>query len=76
MKLYIRNFIVGAVLSLGTILPMSAQQLRKVTAQQSAVMIKEISKSAQTVKALSCDFIQVSEVSFLEEKVTSHGLMK
>lgn len=55
---------------------MSAQQLRKVTAQQSAVMIKEISKSAQMVKALSCDFIQVSEVSFLEEKVTSHGLMK
>ena len=76
MKSYIRNFIVGAVLSLGTVLPMSAQQLRKVTAQQSAVMIKEISKSAQTVKALSCDFIQVSEVSFLEEKVTSHGLMK
>nr|WP_288329355.1 outer membrane lipoprotein carrier protein LolA [uncultured Prevotella sp.] len=76
MKLYIRNFIVGAVLSLGTVLPMSAQQLRKVTAQQSAVMIKEICKSAQTVKALSCDFIQVSEVSFLEEKVTSRGLMK
>ena len=57
MKSYIRNFIVGAVLSLGTVLPMSAQQLRKVTAQQSAVMIKEISKSAQMVKALSCDFI-------------------
>lgn len=70
-----RYIIIGVLLLLGFQMKVQAQQMRKVGAKQSAIMIAQISKVAQSLKTVNCNFTQQSKVSYLEDVAVSKGYM-
>ena len=54
---------------------LSAQTLKKATEAEAKVMVAEISKTAASIRTLTCNFTQVKTLSFLNDKMTSQGRM-
>ena len=52
-----------------------AQAPKKASAAQAQAMIAKINQTAAQVKTLECRFDQVKTLSFLNDKLTSHGVM-
>lgn len=56
-------------------MPLQAQQMTKLAGKQASTLIAQIDKAARSIKSLQCDFTQVSDVAYLDEKATSTGKM-
>ena len=54
---------------------LSAQTLKKATEAEAQAMVAEISKTAASIRTLTCNFTQVKTLSFLNDKMTSQGRM-
>ena len=54
---------------------LSAQTLKKATEAEAKTMVAEISKTAASIRTLTCNFTQVKTLSFLNDKMTSQGRM-
>ena len=54
---------------------LSAQTLKKATEAEAKAMVAEISKTAASIRTLTCNFTQVKRLSFLNDKMTSQGRM-
>lgn len=54
---------------------LSAQTLKKATVAEAKAMVAEISKTAASIRTLTCNFTQVKTLSFLNDKMTSQGRM-
>ena len=54
---------------------LSAQTLKKATEAEAKAMVAEISKTAASIRTLTCNFTQVKTLSFLNDKMTSQGRM-
>lgn len=54
---------------------LSAQKMQKVSEQQRKTMIETIEKKSSDIKTIKCNFKQVKNVSFLNDKVVSEGKM-
>ena len=54
---------------------LSAQTLKKATEAEAKAMVAEISKTAASIRTLTCNFTQVKTLSFLNDKMTSLGRM-
>ncbi|MDR2474133.1 MAG: outer membrane lipoprotein carrier protein LolA [Tannerella sp.] len=50
-------------------------QYSEATDAQSKELIAAITKSSEEMKSMQCDFLQVKELSFMDDKVTSEGRM-
>jgi len=54
---------------------LQAQTLKKASAAQSSQMITAINKTAASLRSIQCDFTQTKSMSFLNDKMVSHGKM-
>ena len=54
---------------------LSAQTLKKATEAEAKAMVAEISKTAASIRTLTCNFTQVKTLSFLNDKMASQGRM-
>ena len=50
-------------------------QYQKATEEQKKEIVDKITKAAGDMKTMQCDFTQVKELSFMDDKVTSEGKM-
>ncbi len=62
--------LVSIVLCLG-----AQAALTKATPAQSKAMIARINRTAASIKTISCNFTQTKKMSFLNDKMVSHGRM-
>lgn len=68
-----RLFII--IVTLAIIPSMMAQTMRKATAAETKSMVEKINSMAASIKTISCSFTQEKEVSMLNDKMTSKGVM-
>ncbi len=52
-----------------------ASQPRKVTAAQQRQMIEQVNRTAAAIRTVQCTFVQTKKMSFLNDKMVSHGRM-
>lgn len=72
MKKFIVVFIVFALCGFNMV---NAQSLKKATAAQEKSMIATINRTAASIRTIQCQFVQTNSLSFMNEKVSSHGRM-
>ena len=69
------KYLIVAFLTAGFCLNAKAQRLKKATEKQKQQMIATINRASEKIHTIQCDFTQVSELSFLEDKATAKGRM-
>ena len=67
------TLVLCSLLTLVVSLPLQAQ--KTVTGAQRDEMIRRIGQAASELSSLSCDFVQVKQLSLLNDKLTSRGKM-
>jgi hypothetical protein len=73
MKLYRYLFLGLLAMTFG--LHADAQKLTKVPAGQAQRMIGIINRTSSSIRTIQCDFVQVSDMSFMDDKAVSKGKM-
>lgn len=58
-----------------TVLLSAQSDYRKATDAQKKEIIHKMTQASGTMKSMKCDFTQVKELSFMDDKVTSEGTM-
>ncbi|MDR1813744.1 MAG: outer membrane lipoprotein carrier protein LolA, partial [Tannerella sp.] len=53
----------------------ASAQYRSATEAEKNAIVEGMKKAAEGMNSLQCDFVQVKELSFMDDKVTSEGKM-